>query len=47
MRKLGGGGVEGFSTDLKRRRMQIYADCEFPKIRDTLFWGPRNKDPTI
>ena len=20
---------------------------EFPKIRDTLFWGPYNKDPTI
>ena len=20
---------------------------EFPKIRDTLFWGPCNKDPTI
>ena len=19
---------------------------EFPKIRDTLFWGPYNKDPT-
>ena len=20
---------------------------EFPKIRDTLFWGPYTKDPTI
>ena len=20
---------------------------EFPKIRDTLFWGPYNKDPTV
>ena len=27
--------------------MRLSTIWEFPKIRDTLFWGPYNKDPTI
>ena len=27
--------------------IQASATGEFRKIRDTLFWGPYNKDPTI
>ena len=29
------------------RSVSLDAMREFPKIRDTLFWGSYNKDPTI